>query len=67
MQSSKPSLRQRFTAVSSALFILLGLIILVRSLIASVIPLAVLGVVFIALGVVRIRDYLRWRQRLRGS
>jgi hypothetical protein len=54
------SKRQRFTAIASVAYILLGAIIIVRSILADVQPLAVLGAVFIALGVVKLRDFWKW-------
>ena len=57
------SRRQRFTVFASLAYIILGTVIAVRSLLAGVVPLAVLGAVLIALGIVRIRDLLRWRRR----
>lgn len=44
----------------SVIYICIGIIIMVRSVLAHVVPIAVLGVVFIALGVVRLRDYRVW-------
>lgn len=53
----RASLRQRYFVIASLLYIGLGIIILVRTVLAHVLPLAVLGIVFIALGAVRLRDY----------
>jgi uncharacterized membrane protein HdeD (DUF308 family) len=64
-QLSGLSRRQRFTVFASLAYIILGTVIAVRSLLAGVIPLAVLGAVLIALGIVRIRDLLRWRRNAR--
>lgn len=63
----KLSLRQRYTLVASGLFIALGILIVVRSILAAVLPLIVFGAVLIALGVVRIRDFLLWRGQTRGK
>jgi uncharacterized membrane protein HdeD (DUF308 family) len=49
--------RQRYYVLVSVIYVALGLIILVRSALAHVLIVGVLGVVFIALGVVRLRDY----------
>jgi len=51
--------RARYFLVLSILFIVLGGIILGRSIVAHVAPVGLLGVVFIALGIVRLRDSLR--------
>lgn len=50
-------MRQRYFVVVSGLYVALGVIILARSLVAHVIPLVILGLIFIALGIVRIRTY----------
>lgn len=50
-------MRERYFVIASLLYIGLGIIILVRTALAHVLPLAVLGIVFIALGLVRLRDY----------
>lgn len=52
-------MRQRYFVMASFLYIGLGVVILVRTVIAHALPLAILGIVFIALGVVRLRDYSR--------
>ncbi len=49
--------RERFYLAVSVMYILVGLLISVRSLLAHVYLVALFGVVFIALGVVRLRDY----------
>lgn len=63
----KGSLRQRYSLVISVAYIAIGVVIVVRSLLAIVLPLVLLGIVFMALGAVRIRDYLSWRRQLRES
>lgn len=55
-------IRRRYQVAVSVGYILLGVIILVRSIVGHVLPIVVLGVVFIALGAVRLRDYLHWKQ-----
>jgi uncharacterized membrane protein HdeD (DUF308 family) len=57
------SMRQRYFVFVSVIYIALGVVIVVRSVLAEVIPIAILGVVFIALGAVRIRDFLMQRER----
>lgn len=58
----KGSLRRRYSLGVSVLYIALGVIIAVRSVVSHVGAVALLGVVFIALGAVRIREYLKWRE-----
>lgn len=50
-------MRRRYYVLASVLYILLGGAILARSVAAHVFPIAILGVVFVALGAVRLRDY----------
>jgi uncharacterized membrane protein HdeD (DUF308 family) len=50
-------MRQKYYVVASVVYIILGFIIVVRSALAHVFVLAILGLVFIALGAVRLRDY----------
>lgn len=57
----KGTVRRRYSLLVSLLYILVGLFIVVRSLLSVVVPVALLGLVFVALGAVRIRDYLAWR------
>jgi hypothetical protein len=61
----KAGLRQRYYVVVSAAYILLGVIILVRSVMAQAVPVGVLGLVFVALGAIRLRDYIGWRGKSR--
>jgi uncharacterized membrane protein HdeD (DUF308 family) len=49
--------RQRYYVLVSVIYIALGLIIVVRSALAHVLIVGILGVVFIALGFVRLRDF----------
>ena len=60
-------LRQRYRLVASVLYIVLGTIIVFRSVLAHVLPLVLLGVVFIALGAVQVLAYLSWRHTTRGQ
>lgn len=53
------TLRQRYFVIASVLYIVLGIVILVRTVMAHALPLAILGIVFIALGAVRLRDYAK--------
>lgn len=45
--------------VVSVLYLIIGVVIIVRSLAAHVLPVGILGLVFLALGAVRLRDYAR--------
>jgi uncharacterized membrane protein HdeD (DUF308 family) len=49
--------RERYYLLVSILYIALGIIILVRSVTSHVAPVGILGLVFIVLGAVRLRDY----------
>lgn len=62
----KGTIRQRYSLAISIGYIGVGVIIMVRSVLADVLPLVVLGIVFLALGAVRIRDYLKWRHQAGG-
>jgi uncharacterized membrane protein HdeD (DUF308 family) len=53
-------MRQRYYVVASGLFIIIGVVILMRAILAGVPVIGILGAVFIALGVVRLRDYARF-------
>ncbi len=59
--------RRRYHLLVSTGYILIGVVIAVRSVLGGVIPIAILGLVFIALGAVRIRDYLNSRRTSLGS
>jgi len=52
-------MRQKYFVIASFFYIGLGIVILARSALAHVYPIALLGLVFIALGAVRLRDYGR--------
>jgi uncharacterized membrane protein HdeD (DUF308 family) len=51
------TLRERYFLAVSVIYVLLGLVILVRSATAHVLPVGLLGLVFVGLGAVRLRDY----------
>lgn len=53
--------RQRYFVFVSVLYLVVGSVIVVRSAVAHVVPLMFLGIVFLALGGVRLRDYFRGR------
>jgi uncharacterized membrane protein HdeD (DUF308 family) len=53
----KSVVRERWFVIASVAYIAAGLIIVARSVLAHVIPLVILGIVFVALGAVRLRDY----------
>ncbi|MGI8826051.1 MAG: hypothetical protein ACR2JC_10470 [Chloroflexota bacterium] len=53
-------MRKRLFLVTSVAYVALGLVIVARSAFAHVLPVAVVGIVFVALGVVRLRDYVRY-------
>jgi len=54
-------MRRRYYVLVSFAYIILGFIVLVRSVMAHTLVIAVLGVVFLALGAFRLRDYAKWR------
>ena len=56
------TLRQRYFVVLSVGFVVLGIVIVVRSLLQGAPPVAIFGGVLIALGLVRIREFLKMRQ-----
>jgi hypothetical protein len=60
-------MRQKYFVIASWVYIILGFVILVRSALAHVFVLGILGVVFIALGGVRLRDYWLGRDARRGT
>jgi hypothetical protein len=50
-------MRRRYFIVVSIVYLLLGGVIIARSVASHVVPIALLGLVFVALGAVRLRDY----------
>lgn len=54
-----PEMRTRYYVAVSVVYILLGAVIMVRSVLAHTEPLILLGIVFVALGLVRLRDVRR--------
>jgi uncharacterized membrane protein HdeD (DUF308 family) len=57
------TLRQRYYVLVSVIYILIGLVIMVRSILGHVVAIGLLGLVFIALGAVRLRDFVAWTRR----
>jgi uncharacterized membrane protein HdeD (DUF308 family) len=53
--------RQRYFVFVSAVYVLLGLVLLVRAAMAGAALPAILGIIFVALGAVRLRDFAMWR------
>jgi uncharacterized membrane protein HdeD (DUF308 family) len=60
-------MRRKYFVLASGIYIILGFVILVRSALAHVFVLAILGLVFIALGAVRLRDYFLRGDARRGT
>jgi uncharacterized membrane protein HdeD (DUF308 family) len=60
------SARQRYRLIASALYIFCGVVIIAKAVVAVVIPLVLLGCVFVALGTVNVRNYLSWRRTAGG-
>ena len=60
-------IRRRYYLAISVGYLIVGAIIVVRSVQGHVIPIGLLGLVFMGLGVVRLRDYLNWRRSPNGS
>lgn len=60
-------MRRRYHLAVSGGYVAIGAVIGARSVLAGVIPIAILGLVFVALGLVRVRDYVNWRKSFRGS
>lgn len=58
-------LRQRYYVLISGLYILAGAVMLARAAIAHAMPVIILGLVFVGLGAVRLRDFTRWRESRR--
>jgi hypothetical protein len=61
------SLRQKYFVAASAGFILLGLIIVIRAALAATPVIAILGVVLISLGIIRLRDFRNYWRGTRDS
>lgn len=57
-------MRERYYVAVSVAYIILGVTIVVRSAMAQVPIVGILGVVFVALGVVRLRDLSAHRKRV---
>ena len=55
--------RQRYFVFASVIYIALGLIIVARAAFAHSFIIVVFGLVLIALGAIRLRDYRSWRPR----
>lgn len=56
-------LRRKYHVAVSVAYLLLGVVIAVRSIAGHVLPVGILGLVFIALALVRLRDYRSWKRR----
>jgi hypothetical protein len=53
--------RPRYFLIITSGYLLAGLVIIVRSLLAGALPMLIIGGVFLALAAVRFRDFLSWR------
>ncbi len=62
MKSQVPSLRRKYHVAVSLAYLTLGVVIVVRSVAGHVLPVGILGLVFIALALVRLRDYRDWKK-----
>lgn len=51
--------RHRYFVAVSIIYLIIGAVILARSIIGHVVPVGILGLVFLGLGAVRLRDYVR--------
>jgi uncharacterized membrane protein HdeD (DUF308 family) len=58
------AMRQRYFVFVSVVYVVLGVVIVARSALAGAIPVGILGVVFVALGAVRLRDYFTQREQM---
>jgi len=54
--------RQRYFVFASAMYVALGLIIIGRAAFAHSLVIVIFGIVLVALGAVRLRDFRRWRR-----
>ncbi|MDQ2745431.1 MAG: hypothetical protein M3Z66_24485 [Chloroflexota bacterium] len=61
MTSQVPSLRRKYHVAVSLAYLALGGVIVARSIAGHVLPVGILGLVFIALALVRLRDYRTWK------
>lgn len=53
--------RQRYFVFASAMYIALGIIIIGRAALAHSLVIVIFGLVLVALGAIRLRDFRRWR------
>jgi uncharacterized membrane protein HdeD (DUF308 family) len=57
----RTSARQRYFVIVSVIYIALGIVIVVRAAFAHSAVIIIFGVVLIALGLIRLRDFRAWR------
>lgn len=57
-------MRQRYFVFVSVVYVVLGVVIVARSVLTAAIPVGILGVVFVALGAVRLRDYFTQKEQM---
>jgi len=62
MKGQVPSLRRKYHIAVSLAYLALGVVIAARSIAGHVLPVGILGLVFIALALVRLRDYRAWKK-----
>jgi len=62
MRSQVPSLRRKYHVAVSLAYLVLGVVIVARSIAGHVLPVGILGLVFVALALVRLRDYYTWNK-----
>ena len=55
-------MRERYFLFVSVMYLLLGGVLVARGLSAQLLPAGLLGIVLVALGAVRLRDYYRHRE-----
>jgi hypothetical protein len=55
--------RQRYFVLASLLYLVLGTIIIVRAAIGQSPVIVIFGVILVALGAIRLRDFRAWRSR----
>jgi hypothetical protein len=63
----KSGIRRQYSLAVSGGYLVVGVIIVIRSIVSDVVPLILLGLVFAALGAVRIREYLLWKRTIGDS